>query len=150
MRRRARHAIALVPLAVLALAAGACTTGAPPGSAKATSPTRPPQSVPSLKPAPATTAPVTGEVPPDVMTAARAVLVEAVGADAAATATVVQAEAVNWPDGSLGCPEPDMMYTQVITPGYQVVFEVDGQRYDIRATETGHAKLCTSGRPLSG
>lgn len=29
-------------------------------------------------------------------------------------------KAVQWPDSSLGCPQPGMMYTQVVTPGYQV------------------------------
>lgn len=29
-------------------------------------------------------------------------------------------EAIEWPDASLGCPQPDTMYTQVITPGYQI------------------------------
>ena len=33
---------------------------------------------------------------------------------------VLSAEAVTWSDGSLGCPEPGMMYTQALVPGYRV------------------------------
>ncbi|MEK8024035.1 MAG: hypothetical protein AAB229_09535 [Candidatus Hydrogenedentota bacterium] len=33
---------------------------------------------------------------------------------------VLSAEAVDWPDSSLGLPEPGMMYAQVITPGHRV------------------------------
>lgn len=35
--------------------------------------------------------------------------------------TVIRAEAVTWPDGSLGCPEVDMMYTQALVPGYRII-----------------------------
>src|SRR5438132_10035603 len=37
-----------------------------------------------------------------------------VGADAV---VVQRVEPVDWPDASLGCPRPGMMYAQVITPG---------------------------------
>jgi len=39
-------------------------------------------------------------------------------------------EAVNWPDASLGCPQPDMMYAQVVTPGQRIVLEAGGQAYE--------------------
>lgn len=44
--------------------------------------------------------------------------------------SLVKAEAVQWPDSSLGCAEPGMMYAQAITPGYRVVLEFGGQQYD--------------------
>ena len=31
------------------------------------------------------------------------------------------AEAVTWPDTSLGCPQESRMYAQVVTPGYRLV-----------------------------
>lgn len=37
------------------------------------------------------------------------------------TLRVIAVEAVNWPDAALGCPQPDMIYAAVITPGYRVV-----------------------------
>jgi len=47
--------------------------------------------------------------------------------------SLVKAEAVQWPDSSLGCPESGMMYAQVITPGYRVVLEYAGQAYEYHA-----------------
>ena len=32
-----------------------------------------------------------------------------------------------WPDASLGCPEPGMMYAQVLTPGILVVLSYGGE-----------------------
>lgn len=55
--------------------------------------------------------------------------------DAAVTAGVavdavalVEGGGVTWRDGSLGCPEPDMMYTQALVEGYRFVLEVAGER----------------------
>ncbi len=45
-------------------------------------------------------------------------------------------EAVEWPDTSLGCPEPGMMYAQVITPGYRIVLEVEGTPHEYHASRT--------------
>ena len=39
----------------------------------------------------------------------------------------VSVEAVEWPDTSLGCPQPGMMYAQVITPGFRVVLAAKDQ-----------------------
>ncbi len=39
--------------------------------------------------------------------------------------TPSRVEPRNWPDASLGCPKPGLLYAQVITPGYLV--EVSGQ-----------------------
>ena len=46
--------------------------------------------------------------------------------------TVVTFSATDFPDASLGCPQPDQMYAQVITPGYQVILAVSGSEYDYR------------------
>ena len=34
---------------------------------------------------------------------------------------------VNWPDSSIGCPQPDQAYMQVITPGHKIALRVDGR-----------------------
>lgn len=60
-------------------------------------------------------------------------------------ATVVQAEAVEWPDASLGCPAPGMMYAQVVTPGYQVVLQSGGQTFAYHGDRSGNMKLCGTG-----
>jgi len=38
-------------------------------------------------------------------------------------------ESVVWPDGSLGCPQPGMMYTQVQKDGYKIVLKFGAQEY---------------------
>ena len=60
---------------------------------------------------------------------AREDLVQATGA-ASDAITVLSAEEVEWSDTSLGCPEPDAMYAQVITPGYLIVLETGGETYE--------------------
>ena len=49
---------------------------------------------------------------------------------AADAVTLMEIEAVEWPDSSLGCPQPDMMYAQVITNGYRIVLEANGATYN--------------------
>ncbi len=95
----------------------------------------PPETVPVT-----TVPPVVGEVPAD--------LLELILADAAsrvtteAAITVVRAQAVTWSDGSLGCPEPGMRYTQALVEGYWVVLDAGGQTLDYRASASGAFKLC--------
>ena len=62
---------------------------------------------------------------------------------------VVSADAVTWNDGSLGCPEAGQAYTQALVDGYQVILEVDGERYDYRVGSGSAVKLC-DGSPLEG
>lgn len=50
--------------------------------------------------------------------------------------TVVSAQPVEWRDSSLGCPIEGMMYAQVITPGYLIVLEANGQEYEYHASTT--------------
>jgi hypothetical protein len=93
---------------------------------------------------------VIGEVPPAVMAAVIADLTVRAGVDASG-ATVVQSEAVEWPDGALGCPEPGVMYTQALTPGYQVVLSLGGEEYDYRVADEGQViRLCESKIPGAG
>ena len=56
-------------------------------------------------------------------------LVARLGIDAS-DVTVVSQEEVTWPDGSLGCPQPDMSYIQVLVNGSLIVLEVDGTTYE--------------------
>jgi hypothetical protein len=51
--------------------------------------------------------------------------------------TLVDFEHVEWTDGCLGAGRPDEGCIQVITPGYRVMLEVDGQTYEFRTDETG-------------
>lgn len=77
-------------------------------------------------------------------------------ADAAQRAGVMEGavavqsvEAVDWPDGGLGCPDPAATYLQAIVPGYRIVLEAAGQSYTYH-TDTGTTMvLCVNGRPAS-
>ncbi|MFQ3630476.1 hypothetical protein, partial [Roseiflexus sp.] len=46
--------------------------------------------------------------------------------------TLVGAEAVLWNDGSLGCPQPGMVYPQVQIEGYRVILRIGDRDYDYR------------------
>ena len=38
-------------------------------------------------------------------------------------------ELVTWPDASLGCPQPDEVYTQALVDGYRIVLAAEGQEF---------------------
>jgi len=55
--------------------------------------------------------------------------------------TLISLEAQDFNNSSLGCPEPDMAYQQVVTPGYRASIEAEGRRFDVRVAG-GHGKIC--------
>ena len=61
--------------------------------------------------------------------------------------TVESQEAVTWPDGSLGCPEPGMMYTQALVDGYRVIIGFGDKRYDFRGSGNSFRLCDPGGRP---
>ena len=71
-------------------------------------------------------------------------LVQTTGA-ASDAVTVLSTEEVEWSDTSLGCPQPDEMYAQVITPGYLIVLETGAEtyRYHAGADPEGPLLHCT-------
>ena len=56
--------------------------------------------------------------------------------------TLLDAQPVNWPDSSLGCPQPEMMYAQVITAGYQIMLAVNERSYAYHTDETSYVIYC--------
>jgi hypothetical protein len=58
---------------------------------------------------------------------------------------VVESRSVDWPDASLGCPQPGMTYAQVITPGYWIVLEASGKQYPYHTDMGGQVILCVRG-----
>lgn len=80
------------------------------------------------------------ELPAPVQTALTAAAAK-LGVDAAKL-TVVHLEPRDWPDTSLGCPEPGRMYAQVVTPGWLVVIAGDGQALVYHTDQNDHAVLC--------
>ncbi len=51
--------------------------------------------------------------------------------------SVAKVEAVNWSDASLGCAEPGKAYAQVVTPGYRILLEAEGEQYEVHTDEAG-------------
>jgi hypothetical protein len=89
---------------------------------------------------------VTGEAPAELLRTIMADLAERTGV-ASDKILIVRAQAITWSDGSLGCPQPGMFYTQALVNGYWVVLEADGAKYDYRASGSGYFFLCENGSP---
>jgi hypothetical protein len=90
---------------------------------------------------PGETPPVTGEVPEDVLSPIVADAAERTGTEPAEI-EVVRSQSITWNDGSLGCPKPNMYYTQALVDGYWVVLSYQGQEFDYRVNERGAFFLC--------
>ena len=51
----------------------------------------------------------------------------------------------DWPDASLGCPEPGKSYAQVVTPGWNVLIDRLGAEYEFHADRDGRIIVnCTA------
>lgn len=88
----------------------------------------------------------TGEAPETLLEAILADAAARTGLERSALA-VLKDEAVVWSDGSLGCPEPDMMYTQALVEGYHVIVQAGDRQLDYRASSSGFFKLCETPLP---
>lgn len=85
---------------------------------------------------------------PDLQAMIRVALADAMrhtGIDAAEL-RVTTAETVTWSDGSLGCPQPGMIYTQALVPGYRIRIDAAGDTLDYHAGQRGSPRLCPAGR----
>lgn len=150
-----------VLVAALAVALVACSPsgGAVEEPLDDTTTTVPPVGTPLQQPTPAEATPteaapaeggaglLPGEVPQELFDAVLADALARSGGQQSSVA-VQMAEQVEWSDGSMGCPAPDMMYTQAIVSGYNVIFDVGGQTYDYRLSNSGIIILCENGLPV--
>lgn len=50
---------------------------------------------------------------------------------------IVEFEPVEWPDACLGIPQEDLACAEVITPGFRVALEVNGEQYEFRSNQDG-------------
>jgi len=55
---------------------------------------------------------------------------------------VVAAHELTWPDGSLGCPEPGVMYTQALVDGYRIELTIEGDTYEYHGAAGAPPFLC--------
>ncbi|MEV5965580.1 hypothetical protein AB0L70_27670 [Kribbella sp. NPDC051952] len=80
-------------------------------------------------------------LPADPVEQAKADLAARLRVDAAQV-TVVSAAEVTWNDGSLGCPQPGMFYTQALVAGFHTVLEVAGTQYSYHSGAGRAPFLC--------
>lgn len=131
-----RHMALLSLLALVLMACGGRTETTPEPTPKDSTPARP---TPSESPLPEPgTSPLSPLASPTDPVAAAAVAYLATELNVPPDRVLVLSiEPVNWPDASLGCPQPGMMYAQVISPGYRIVLEAGGEQYDLHTDQTG-------------
>ena len=130
-----------------ALLTGCARTGEPmtptPPSPQASTPAGWPSGRPPLQTAPPAPTATPAELSPERW---QAILDHLADHRITGTAELESAEAVTWPDSSLGCPAPGMQYTQALVDGMRVLVRVDGERYDFRFGAGTELKLCSSHR----
>jgi hypothetical protein len=86
-------------------------------------------------------------MPSDLQSIVAAAKQDAVSRGVLAQAITVQsAQRVTWRDGSLGCPERHVQYTQALVPGWRVVLRAGDKTFDYHAAANGHLMLCPPGR----
>jgi hypothetical protein len=78
---------------------------------------------------PATANPVTANVEPGLQPFVDEAVADLSSRLGGSTVEVVLAETVVWPDSSLGCPTPGMLYEQVTTDGARILLAADGRDY---------------------
>ena len=81
--------------------------------------------------------PVTGDELPEAAEAARRQLATTLGIDISQI-QVVSTEPMEWPDACLGLPGQGETCAQVVTPGFEVTMEVNGQEYVFRTDDLGN------------
>ncbi len=88
-------------------------------------------------------------VPPEasaLVEEARTAVAQEVGVPAAQVA-VVSVQMVEWPDPSLGCPEPGMAYAQMVTPGYLIKLSAGGKTFEYHSDRQDTVVTCANPRP---
>jgi hypothetical protein len=61
--------------------------------------------------------------------------------------TIVSVEEVEWPDGCLGVYVEGIMCIQMITPGYRVILEANGELYEYHTNQSG-SQVILAGAPI--
>jgi hypothetical protein len=95
-----------------------------------------------LGPPVATGAGTAGGAQPTIAVQPEAVIAAARNAAAALGVNIDQVriisfEQVEWPDACLGLPQTDEACAQVVTPGFRVVLEINGQQLEFHTDQTG-------------
>ena len=56
--------------------------------------------------------------------------------------SLLRVSQVNWANSGLGCPEPGLVYAQVITPGFLIILSSGQKEYEYHAGQDQHAFFC--------
>ena len=136
----------------VALALAACSTMPPPvatppprevtpviSSAKTPATTPAPSPSPSPDGSAAPSVSVPSAIPPPKWAALVADLARR---GVSAAPVLVSVRDVTWPDGALGCPQPGIVYAQVLVEGLQVIVTAGGASYDYRFGRGDTPTLC--------
>lgn len=84
----------------------------------------------------------------DVAAAALAIAAEYLGVPEGEL-EIVSVQAVNWPDSSLGCPQPGRSYLQVITPGYRALVRHADREVPVHMSgRSGTGLVCESAKAI--
>lgn len=103
---------------------------------------------PTLEPRPTTGVSTVSPDARDVVVRAREDLADRLGTSPQAI-ELVSVESVEWPDASLGCPQPGRTYAQVVTPGFRVILEAEGERYVYHTDREETVVLCEEGSMMA-
>ena len=124
-------------------AGAACASDGKSGERGIAPPTRIPDPV-ELVVAPAGQQVSTTAIPREVR---RAVVADAAKRFNVAESAVVltRAEQVTWPDGSLGCPQPGRMYTQMLVEGFRVAAKTTEGELRYHTDGRGNVVTCAAG-----
>lgn len=90
----------------------------------------------SATPGPSNLAGTAVALPEEVLTGAQSQLGDALGIPAESI-KMDKVEDAQWSDACLELAQPDENCAQVITPGYRVVFTVDGKTYEVHTNADG-------------
>ena len=131
LHKRMIYARISAGMILLALLLAACTPGA------TGIPTGIPEVVDTVVPPVSTAAVATLDaVPPEVLLAAQQFLAEQLTV-AADQVQLIEFEQAEWPDSCLGLGQANESCLAATTPGFRLVLEINGQRFEIRTDATG-------------
>jgi hypothetical protein len=55
---------------------------------------------------------------------------------------LARVEPQQWPDASLGCPQPGQLYSQIVTPGFLVAINSGSHQLEYHTDTRGRVVLC--------
>lgn len=125
-----------------AVAVSACAADTPPPPRGIAPPTRIPD-IETVAPLPTGEPIATSQIPAAVR---RAVVADAAKRFKVAESAVVlaRAEQLTWSDGSLGCPEPGRLYTQMLVPGFRLAAITSAGEFTYHTDSHGNVVTCAT------